>query len=215
MQRVSQRLWLPNNTGQFEAKRQLRSVIWFEFRATGKLCTVFFTHLWLPNNTGQFKAKRQWRSVIWGEFRTTRKLCTAFFFTGFGFLTNRTNLKENDSCAECFDANFEQENSCTRLRSLTWGQFRATRELCTSFVTSFGLLTIRANLKQKDACAECFDANYQQQNNCARCFKQVLAFKQKSPIFINRTVAHAVFYMLWLCNNTGQFKAKRQLRSVI
>ena len=62
---------------------------------------------------GRFEAKQQLRSVIWGQFRATGTLCTAVF-TGFGFLTIRANLKQNDSCAECFDANFEQQDSCAR-----------------------------------------------------------------------------------------------------
>ena len=51
--------------------------------------------------------------MIWGKFLASGKLCTAFF-TGFGFLTIRVNLKQNDSCAECFDANFEKHDSCAR-----------------------------------------------------------------------------------------------------
>ena len=72
-----------------------------------------FYRFWLPNNTGQFQAKRQLRSVISGEFTVTGKLCTAFF-TGFGFPTIRVNLKQNDSCAECFDAKFEQQDNFAR-----------------------------------------------------------------------------------------------------
>ena len=100
------------------------------------------------------------------------------------------------------------------LRSLIWGQFRGPGNLSTLFFTSFGFLTVRANLKQNDGCAECFDANFEQQGNCALCFGQVLAFQQNSPILINRTLAHAVSYRRYLSKNTGQFKAKRQLHSV-
>ena len=69
--------------------------------------------LQLHNNTGQFEAKQQLRSVISGEFRDTGKLCTAFF-TGFAFPTIPVNLKQNDSCAGCFAANFEPQDSCAR-----------------------------------------------------------------------------------------------------
>ena len=69
-----------------------------------------------------FQEKRELRSVIWGPFRATGTLCAAFF-TGFGFLRIRVNLKENDCCAECFDANF-----------LSGGQLR------TVFSTSFSFL---------------------------------------------------------------------------
>ena len=36
------------------------------------------------------------------------------FQTSFSFLTKVANFKQNDSCAECFDANFEQQDSCAR-----------------------------------------------------------------------------------------------------
>ena len=62
------------------------------------------------------------------------------------------------------------------LRSVIWGQFRATGKLCTAFFTSFGFPTIPANFKQSDGCAESFDANFKQQDNCAPCFGQVFAF---------------------------------------
>ena len=82
-----------------------------------------------------FQAKRQLRSVIWGQFRATGKLFTAFF-TGFGILTIRVNFKQNDSCAECFEANFEQQDSCAR---------------CFGHVLAF--FRNIAHLKQNDSCA--------------------------------------------------------------
>ena len=63
-----------------------------------------------------------------------------------------------------------------QLRCVIWGEFRASGKLCTAFFTGFGILTIRANFKQNDGSAECFDANFKQQDNCARCFGQLLAF---------------------------------------
>ena len=89
---------------------------------------------------------------------------------------------------------------------MIWGESRATRKLCPTFFTGFGFLTIWANLKQNDRCAECLDESFEQQASCARCFPQVsatgqlrtvffgqvLAFQRKAPILINRTVAHAV-----------------------
>ena len=88
-----------------------------------------------PNNTGLFQGKRQLCSVIWGQFRATGKLLTAFF-TRFGFLTIRVNLKQNDSCAESFDANFEQQDSCARCFGQVLAFFRNV-----------------AHLKQNDSCA--------------------------------------------------------------
>ena len=62
--------------------------------------------------------------MIWGQFRATGKLVSAFF-TCFGFLTIRVNLKQNDSCAECFDANFEQQDNFGRC----FGQVLALEEM--------------------------------------------------------------------------------------
>ena len=49
-----------------------------------------------------------------GQISSIRIVVHGLFFTGFGFLKIRVNLKQNDSCAECFDANFEQQDSCAR-----------------------------------------------------------------------------------------------------
>ena len=96
------------------------------------------------------------------------------------------------------------------------------------FWTRCSFLTKVTNFKHNDSCAECFDANFEQQECCARCFEQLLAFEQKwsiskektvaqsvsTPISSNRTVWHGVLHMLYLPNNTGQFKAKEQLPRV-
>ena len=82
--------------------------------------TTVLDKFYLFKKCRRFQAKRQLRSVIWGQFRATGKLFMPFF-TGFGFLTIRVNLKQNDSSAECFDANFEQQDSC----ALCFGQVLA------------------------------------------------------------------------------------------
>ena len=61
-------------------------------------------------------------------------------------LTKPSNFKQNDSCAEFFDANFERM-----------------------------LLTKDANFKQNQSCAECFYVNFKQNHICAECFAQVLS----------------------------------------
>ena len=66
--------------------------------------------------------------------------------------------------------------SKTTVAQCDLGHFRATGKFWTAFLTGFGFLRIRANLKQNDSSAECFDANFEQQDNCTRCFAQVLAF---------------------------------------
>ena len=116
-----------------------------------------FLKLYLRNNMGQFEAKRQLRSVIWGQFRATGTLCTAVF-TGFGLLTIRANLKQNDGCANVL-------TPISSNRTIAHGvlekfevfdkrhQFRLTRQWCSEFLTGFSFLTIRANLKQNDSCA--------------------------------------------------------------
>ena len=40
-------------------------------------------------------------------------LLRALFLTILSFLTSVANFKQNDSCAECFDANFEQKERCS------------------------------------------------------------------------------------------------------
>ena len=48
-----------------------------------------------------------------GQFRATGKFCTAFF-TAFGFLTIRSNFKQNDNCAAPDRANSKQQQGCAR-----------------------------------------------------------------------------------------------------
>ena len=121
--------------------------------------------LYLPNNTGQFEAERQLRSLTWGQFRETARLRTVFWTT-LSFIRNVAHFKQNDSCALWLGANFEQKD------------------------------------------------------NCARCFPQTLPSKQNDSsavsfgaISSNRKVLHSVFHRYGLPNSTGQFQAKRQLRS--
>ena len=131
------------------------------------------------------------------------------FCTSFSFLTKDANSKQNDSCAECFDANLTKKRAAhgvsqkhqlsnntgqfegkRQLRSVIWGQFRATGKLCTAFFRGFGFLTMRANVKQNDSCAEGF----------------------LTPISSRRTVAHSVLDKSYLFNKTNQFRLTRQLR---
>ena len=131
------------------------------------------------------------------------------FCTSFSFLTKHANSKQNDSCAECFDANLTKKRAAhgvshkhqlsnntgqfegkRQLRSVIWGQFRATGKLCTAFFRGFGFLTMRANLKQNDSCAEGF----------------------LTPISSRRTVAHSVLDKSYLFNKRHQFRLTRQLR---
>ena len=116
-----------NKSPRIQEKRQLRTVFWRQFRATGQLRTVFqasfsfFTKVakFKQNDScAEFHANRQLRRVFWRQFRATKQLRTVFFKC-FSFLTKVTNLKQNDSCAECFDANFQQLNSWARC----FGQF--------------------------------------------------------------------------------------------
>ena len=99
-------LWLPNNRGKFKAKRRLRRVFWRQFQATRKMRTVF-------SSCYTFQAKRQFRRVFWRQFRAKKELRTEFL-TSFSFLTIRANLKQNNSCAVWFVANFEQQESFAR-----------------------------------------------------------------------------------------------------
>ena len=75
---VSHKLYLPNNTGQFKAKRQLRSVIWGEFRGTRKFCTTFFTGFGFPTIRVNLKQNDS---------------CSERF---------HANFEQQDNCARCF-----------------------------------------------------------------------------------------------------------------
>ena len=61
-------------------------------------------------------------------------------------LTKQANFKQNDSCAECVDANCEGM-----------------------------LLTEDANFNQNQSCAECFDVDFKQNYSCTEGFAQVLS----------------------------------------
>ena len=59
------------------------------------------------NKSCQLQENRQLPTVFWRQFQETGQLCTVFG-ASFSYGTKVANLKQNDSCAECFDANFEQ-----------------------------------------------------------------------------------------------------------
>ena len=127
----------------------------------------------------------------------------------FQILTKVVNFKQNESCAECFDANFGQQDSFAqcfgqviacyqktpkdrKVRRVFSRQFRATGHLRTVFWTSFSLLTKVPKFKKNDSCAQCFDATFGQQDSCARCFGQVLACHQNTPSSRKCNVAQGV-----------------------
>ena len=93
-----------------------------------KVATGCFGQVLLFNNSRKLLGKRQFRRVFWRQFRATRQLRTAFW-TSFRLLTKDAKFKQTVSCAEClhpnfqatrqlrtvcFDANFEQHDSCAR-----------------------------------------------------------------------------------------------------
>ena len=156
------------------------------------------------------------------------------FWTSFSFSTIVANYKKNDSCAEFFDANFEQQSVLRPISSnrtvahgvwvkfqlfnksrlfrtkwelckAFWRQFFATGKLRKGFWTSFSLLTKVTNFKHNDSFGECFDANFEQQECCARCLGQILAFKQKGPFSRKRQLRRA----FW-----RQFRETGQLRTL-
>ena len=67
----------------------------------------------LFNKSRQIQAKRQLRTVSWRHLRATGQLRTVFW-TSFSMLSKDAKLKEIESCAEYFDVNFEQKDSCGR-----------------------------------------------------------------------------------------------------
>ena len=70
----------------------MRRVFRRQFQSTKQLRTKYGQVLDF-NNSRKLLQKRQFRSVFW---------------TSFSFLTKVANFKKNDSCADFFDANFEQ-----------------------------------------------------------------------------------------------------------
>ena len=76
-------------------------------------CEVFCKIFTFYKDRRHVDAKRQFRSLIWGQFAAKAQLRT-LFRTRFSFLTIRSNLKQNDSSAVWFGANFQQQHSCAR-----------------------------------------------------------------------------------------------------
>ena len=128
------------------------------------------------------------------NFWAKRKLCTAFF-TSLGFLTIRANLKENGGYAECFDANFKQQDNCARsfANVKKRHQFELTGQLRTQSPTGFSFLTIPPNLEQNNSCAVWLGANFEQPESCAWRFSQALASLKYGPIWSKTTVAGSVW----------------------
>ena len=184
--------------------------------------------------------------MFWRQVQSTGQLRTVFS-TSFSYLTKSpvssktivaqsvlTPISINWTVAHgAFDKlqlfnKSNQFQAKRQLRRVFWRHFQSTGQLHRMFSTSYRFLTIVANFKQNDSCAECFDATFNQLDSCARCFRQALAFQQKSPIssktkvaqsvltplLINWTVAQDVFDKLSLFNNSRKFQAKRQLRRV-
>ena len=124
-----------NKSRQFQAERKLRRVFWREFRATGQLRTVFSTSFSLLTTVAKFKKNDSCARCFGANFGQ-QDSCTQCFgqvlafyqkttssskwtiahgvLDNFQILTEVANFKQNESCAECFDANFEQQDSCAR-----------------------------------------------------------------------------------------------------
>ena len=81
-------------------------------------------------------------------------------YTIFSFLTQGTNFKESNAYAECFDANFKQEDSCAR---------------CLAKVLAF---QENGQIGSKNDSWEVWPgASFKQKHSCARFFSQVLSKK--------------------------------------
>ena len=96
-----------------------------------------------------FEQKRQLRRVILSQFRATGQLRTVFH-TSFTFRVIRANLKHNDSCAEWFEANFEQQHVCARcfLKVLSKTANRVSWILLTTHI-NLSKLTVASPLSHK------------------------------------------------------------------
>ena len=102
-----------NNTGQFQAKRQLRSPTSGQFLSNSRVGHGVLDKFKLYIKYRPFQAKRKLRRVFWRKFWATGHFRT-MFLKSLSFLTKDANSKQNDTCAECFDANFEPKESCAR-----------------------------------------------------------------------------------------------------
>ena len=65
------------------------------------------------NKCRPFRKKLQLCKAFSRQFRATGQLRKGFW-TSFSLLTKVTNFKHNDSFAECFDSNFQQQGCCAR-----------------------------------------------------------------------------------------------------
>ena len=83
---VFHKLWLPNNTGQFGAKRRLRNVFWRQFRATGQLRTVFWTSLSFLTKVTNFDLKDS----------CARSFSKALAFQQYGPIWSKTTVVQCD-----------------------------------------------------------------------------------------------------------------------
>ena len=69
------------------------------------LCTLFRTNTACLKISARFWSKKLIKVNL---------LLRAMFCTIFSFLTQATNFKPNDTCAKCFDTNFQQLDSCAQ-----------------------------------------------------------------------------------------------------
>ena len=140
------------------------------------------------------------------------------FLTRFSFFTKVTNFKQNDSCAECFDANFEQLDRCAQcfgqvlacyLKTPSSSCFDANFEQQDSCAQSLGQVLAfqqkSPNSRKTTSCAQCFDATFGQQDSCARSFGQVSACYQKTPSSSKSTVAQSVLTPISSIRTVAQF----------
>ena len=141
-------------------------MFWGLFQATGQLRTVFWTSFSLLTKEANFKQIDSC-AIFWRQFRATGQLRT-MFWTRFSFFKKVANFKNNDSLSECFDANYEQQDSCglffwhvcllvnkrrqlqekRQLRRVFWRQFEETGQIRTVYWTSYRLLTKDGKFKQ-------------------------------------------------------------------
>ena len=135
--------------------------------------------------------------MFWWQFRATGQLRTVFW-TSFSLLTKFAKFKKNDSCAECFDANFKQKDICARFlrqvlaieqKSPIWSKTKYAQSVLTSIssnktVAHFVLHKVRLFTKSRKCQAtgqlrtvfwRSFSfltkvANFKKNASCAECF---------------------------------------------
>ena len=106
------KLKLFNKIRQFQAKRKLRRVFDADFGQQDSCAQCFGQVLASYQKTPSSSISKGAQSVS-TQISSNRTIAHSLL-ASFSLLTKVAKFRKNDSCAEYFDANFEQQNSCAQ-----------------------------------------------------------------------------------------------------